>query len=157
MAPKRPLRPVPLLAAAAVLSVAAVLALVLPSEKPRAPAAAAPAPVTPPPAAAPSAPEIDPATGLLKAEGWELVAANCTACHSARLVTQNRGDREHWRSMIRWMQQTQNLWPLAPPIEEKILAYLSEHYAAQGFSRRAPLEAHLLPPEPGTGLTQGSK
>ena len=49
-------------------------------------------------------------TGLLIAPGWELVRMHCGACHSYRLVTAQRADKEGWRSMIQWMQETQNLW-----------------------------------------------
>ena len=82
-------------------------------------------------------------TGLLDGEGLNLVIANCTACHSAQLITQNRADRDGWKKMIRWMQETQNLWDLGTQ-EETILNYLANHYApagaesAQNF-RRAPL------------------
>ena len=56
--------------------------------------------------------ELDSATGLVIDEGFQLVKGNCTPCHSARLITQNRASREGWKEMIQWMQETQNLWPL---------------------------------------------
>lgn len=93
-----------------------------------------------------SSPETDLATGLRKAPGWELVAANCSGCHSTRLVVQNRGDRAHWLSMIRWMQKTQNLWMLAPDVENSILAYLSSQYGEQTQERRVALPPHMMPP-----------
>jgi hypothetical protein len=79
------------------------------------------------------------ATGLVVDEGLNIVIANCTACHSAKLITQNRADKEGWRKMIRWMQETQNLWDLGEN-EEIILNYLSENYAPEKRGRRAPLE-----------------
>lgn len=91
-------------------------------------------------------PKTDPATGLLKAEGWELVAANCSGCHSTKLVVQNRGSREHWRSLIRWMQKEQNLWTFAPDVEDKIITYLSTYYGGHATSRRSALAPHLMPP-----------
>lgn len=91
-------------------------------------------------------PETDPATGLFKAEGWELVAANCSGCHSTKLVVQNRGSREHWRSLIRWMQKEQNLWTFAPDVEDKIITYLSTYYGGHATSRRSALAPHLMPP-----------
>jgi len=94
-----------------------------------------------------SALDVDAATGLVKAEGWELVATNCTACHSGKLVVQNRGDRAHWLEIIRWMQRTQNLWALAPDVEDKILTYLSSHYGETKGARRALLPAELMPPD----------
>lgn len=81
-------------------------------------------------------------TGLLDGEGLKLVVANCTACHSAQLVTQNRADREGWKKMIVWMQETQNLWDLGTQ-EEMILDYLAQNYGPQEVEnhnfRRAPL------------------
>jgi hypothetical protein len=81
-------------------------------------------------------------TGLLDGEGLKLVVANCTACHSAQLVTQNRADREGWKKMIVWMQETQNLWDLGTQ-EEMILDYLAKNYGPQEVEnhnfRRTPL------------------
>lgn len=115
------------------------------------PAARAPA-VEPSPTTAPdgaSSPfAIDDKTGFVKAPGWELVAANCTACHSSKLVIQNRGDRQYWKDLIVWMQKTQNLWPFAPEVEETVLGYLSTHYGAKAGQRRASLPADLMPPGP---------
>ena len=67
-----------------------------------------------------------------------LVIANCTGCHSGKLVTQNRATREGWRNMIRWMQETQNLKDLGMD-EEKILDYLSTNYAPAEQGRRQNL------------------
>ena len=82
-------------------------------------------------------------TGLLDGEGLNLVIANCTACHSAQLVTQNRADRDGWKKMIVWMQETQNLWELGTQ-EETILNYLAKNYAPEGVEivnfRRVPLK-----------------
>ena len=77
-------------------------------------------------------------TGLKAEEGYRLVWSNCTPCHSAKLVTQNRATRDGWRSMIRWMQETQNLWDLGPN-EEKIIDYLATYYAPESTGRRKPL------------------
>ena len=51
-------------------------------------------------------------TGLIANEGYEIVAAQCGACHSLKLVTQNKANREGWVSIIQWMQETQK--PLGP-------------------------------------------
>lgn len=87
--------------------------------------------------------EIDPASGFVIKPSFEMVRAHCTACHSAKLVTQNHMSRERWLSTIRWMQETQNLWPL--PQEELILDYLSANYGERTTGRRAPLPASLMP------------
>lgn len=92
--------------------------------------------------------EVDPATGFEIDENWELVRAHCTACHSARIVTQNRGSRETWLARIRWMQDKQGLWPFDPATEAKILDYLQAHYGPSEGARRPPIPTHLMPENP---------
>ena len=92
--------------------------------------------------------QLDPVTGLKMAENWELVRANCTPCHSAKLVTQQRGTANQWLTMIRWMQEKQNLWQFDPVTEEKIIAYLADNYAPNAAQRRAALPPDLMPPNP---------
>ena len=89
--------------------------------------------------AAPTQAATDPATGLEIAEGYQQVKAQCTACHSGRLVAQNRADREGWLQMIRWMQDTQGLWPLGAA-EPQILDYLAANYGPLPRGRRMPLQ-----------------
>jgi mono/diheme cytochrome c family protein len=86
-----------------------------------------------------AAAQTDPQTGLVVAPGYEQVRAQCTACHSGRLVAQNRADRDGWLQMIRWMQATQNLWPLGEA-EAEILDYLATHYGPLPRGRRSPLK-----------------
>ena len=114
----------------------------------RAAAATEPATVAPAGEHAVDTPRLDPSSGLVIDQGWELVRGTCSACHSARLVTQNRGSRETWKSMIRWMQETQGLWQLDPATENAILDYLARNYAPAASSRRAALPAELLPENP---------
>ena len=90
-------------------------------------------------------PELDPQSGLKIAPGWELVKANCTFCHSASFITTQRGDRDTWLAMIRWMQNTQGLWPFDPSTEKTILDYLAAQYPPQAASRRKNLPPSLLP------------
>ena len=78
------------------------------------------------------------ATGFKEGENLQLVINNCTSCHSAKMVTQNRSTREGWKSMITWMQETQNLWDLGEN-EPLILDYLSKYYAPEKAGRRQPL------------------
>lgn len=75
------------------------------------------------------------ATGFVADEGLDMVVATCTACHSSKLVIQNRATREGWEQMIRWMQETQSLWDLGEQ-EEIILNYLAKHYAPENTGRR---------------------
>lgn len=95
--------------------------------------------------AAPTLP-VDEATGLIVDEHWELVKAQCTVCHSARLVTQQRASRQTWLNLIKWMQQTQGLWKFDTVTENSILDYLAKNYAPSASYRRAPLEPALMPP-----------
>jgi len=94
-----------------------------------------------------AADEVDEATGLIKAPGWEQVRAHCGGCHSHKLVTQQRGTRQAWLDRIRWMQATQNLWQFQPEVEDAILSYLAENYPPQANQRRAALAPALMPPK----------
>ncbi|MEX2125370.1 MAG: hypothetical protein WD795_15865 [Woeseia sp.] len=102
-------------------------------------------------AGAAAAPQIDAATGLAIASGWELVRAHCGGCHSHKTVTNQRADRQTWLDMIRWMQATQNLWQFDPDTENAILDYLAANYPPQANRRRAPIPPTLMPPVPATG------
>ncbi len=80
-----------------------------------------------------------PATELIVDAGWELVQANCIACHSLSLVTQNRMTRSNWISSIRWMQKEQGLWELGDA-ETVIVDYLEKNYGVADVAwRRKPL------------------
>ncbi|MDT0605933.1 monoheme cytochrome C [Croceitalea rosinachiae] len=78
-------------------------------------------------------------TGFIDDEHMDLVIQNCTSCHSAKLVTQNKMSEEGWKATIKWMQETQNLWDLGPN-EAKIVSYLAKNYAPEAKGRRANLE-----------------
>ncbi|MBT8088997.1 MAG: hypothetical protein KJO01_02185 [Gammaproteobacteria bacterium] len=91
---------------------------------------------------------IDPVTGFKMTGDWELVRGNCTGCHSAKLVTQQRGTAQQWLTMIRWMQKTQNLWQFDPGTEERIIAYLAENYPPDAARRRAAIPPNLMPANP---------
>lgn len=81
----------------------------------------------------------DVSSGFVAQGEYLLVKGTCTACHSSKLVTQNRASREGWKAMIVWMQETQKLWDLGQD-EDKILDYLAKHYGPEEKGRRAPLE-----------------
>jgi hypothetical protein len=93
-------------------------------------------------------PELDPVTGLKMTGDWEIVRANCMACHSGKLITQQRGSAQQWLTMIRWMQKKQNLWQFDPATEEKIITYLADNYPPSDAQRRAALPHDLMPPNP---------
>ena len=77
-------------------------------------------------------------TGLIDAPGLQETVNNCTNCHSAKLVMQNRMSAERWHATIRWMQETQNLWPLGEN-EEIIVNYLVTNYPQKKKGRRESL------------------
>jgi cytochrome c1 len=77
-------------------------------------------------------------TGLIADEHFDLVINNCTACHSADLIKQNHLTADGWISIIRWMQEKQNLWDLGPN-EDEIVAYLAKNYAPTKQGRRKNL------------------
>ena len=83
---------------------------------------------------------LDKATGLIVDKGLDVVTANCTGCHSSKLITQFHTDRAGWLEKIRWMQQKQKLWALGEA-EPVILDYLAKNYpATEGVNRRAALK-----------------
>ena len=82
---------------------------------------------------------VDVESGLIVAEGYEIVRGACGACHSLNLVTQNSATREGWKDIIVWMQKTQELWDLGES-EAVILDYLEKNYPPKEHGRRAPLK-----------------
>lgn len=101
-------------------------------------------------------PELDPYTGLKMTGDWQLVRNNCIACHSARLITQQRGSADQWLGLIRWMQNKQNLWQFEPATEVKIVSYLANNYPPQADRRRAAIPRELMPPNPYAPTTSDS-
>ncbi len=81
---------------------------------------------------------LDVETGFVAEGDYLLVKRTCVACHSSKLVLQNRATAEGWREMIRWMQETQKLWDLGEN-EDKIVAYLAKYLGPEKKSRRANL------------------
>lgn len=77
-------------------------------------------------------------TGLKDAEGLMTVVNNCTNCHSAKLVTQNRMSATRWNATIKWMQETQNLWDLGDN-QKIIVDYLVTNYPTSKKGRREVL------------------
>jgi len=98
--------------------------------------------------------ELDAYTGLKMSDDWELVRNNCIACHSPKLITQQRGSKDQWLNMIRWMQAKQNLWQFDPDTESRIISYLANNYPPQDDRRRAAIPPDLMPPNPYTPPTK---
>ena len=125
-----------------------LLALLLAACGKEEPAVAEPEPAAEIQPAAAAEPELDPMSGLKMAGDWQIVRANCIACHSGKLITQQRGTAEQWLTMIRWMQKKQNLWQFDPVTEDKIISYLATYYPPGQQQRRAALAPELMPPNP---------
>ena len=140
------MRPVAANSALAALAAVALLLAACSQEQPDAEAPAAPTAAAR--AAATTEPELDPVSGLKMTGDWVTVRAACTACHSGKQITQQRGTADQWLSMIRWMQEKQKLWEFDEVTEAKIIAYLAENYPPDPAQRRAALPADLMPPNP---------
>ncbi len=82
-------------------------------------------------------------TGMAWDKNFNIVRANCTSCHSSKLITQNRATREGWAEMITWMQKTQGLHKLGEN-KKPILDYLSKHYAPRNKGRRQSLDHEAI-------------
>jgi len=78
-------------------------------------------------------------TGMVFDSNFKYIQAHCLACHSSKLIIQNRADRAGWKAMIKWMQKTQGLHNLTDS-EPKILDYLSAHYAPKEMGRRSNVD-----------------
>ena len=84
--------------------------------------------------------KLDSATGLVIDENLYMVKAQCTSCHSSKLIIANHFTREGWKQKIRWMQENHNLWQLGDT-EKQVLDSLEKNYApTQMNARRAPLK-----------------
>ena len=72
--------------------------------------------------------KIDETSGLIIDEHWELIKANCSACHSAQKFLRQHMDRATWKETIKWMQNEHGLWQFDADTEKKILDYLTTNY-----------------------------
>ncbi|GAB3021098.1 hypothetical protein [Spirosoma pulveris] len=88
--------------------------------------------------------KIDPESGMVNDPSLMMVKAQCTACHSSKLILQHRFTRAGWQERIRWMQKYHKLWDLGES-EKVVLDYLEKNYGPQtavnlNTFRRAPLK-----------------
>ena len=93
-------------------------------------------------------PMVDPATGLIIDDGWELVRTACVSCHSPQQFLRQRGTRSTWVEIVHWMEQKGGLGQLPVELETKIVDYLVKHHGPTGSYRRAPIPPLLLPANP---------
>jgi hypothetical protein len=82
-------------------------------------------------------------TGLYAGPGFETTRSVCLACHSAKLITQNRASADGWKEMIDWMQKTQGLPDLGKK-ESEIINYLATYYAPIETGRRPVLDTNYI-------------
>ena len=66
--------------------------------------------------------------GLPAGPGQEETYYNCVACHSMKLVTQQRLTRESWDEVLDWMVDEQEMEPMEPELRIIVLDYLTAHY-----------------------------
>jgi hypothetical protein len=88
--------------------------------------------------------KIDAESGMINDPNLMMVKAQCTACHSSKLILQHRFTRAGWVERIRWMQKYHKLWDLGES-EKVVLDYLEKNYGPQnavriGTFRRQPLK-----------------
>jgi len=93
-----------------------------------------------------AAENIDPQSGLIIDSGYNTVKKQCTICHSAQLISQNKASYREWLKTIRWMQKEQGMRELSQQDEELILKYLTKHYSPKQSSRRAVLSVEKWHP-----------
>jgi cytochrome c len=60
--------------------------------------------------------------------GKEEVFYTCNACHSIRLVTQQRLPRQRWDQLLDWMVEEQGMTELTADERRVILRYLATQY-----------------------------
>lgn len=84
-------------------------------------------------------------TGLKPVElpdgkGKDDVEAYCSACHSLRLVLQQRLKRSDWEDVLVTMVKEHGMSEIAPDDRALVLDYLSEHLTPDKPPNAAPLQ-----------------
>ena len=65
---------------------------------------------------------------LPEKQAWEVVRGNCSPCHSMRLVTQQRLDRNNWEWVMEDMIKKFGATWISPELRAIIVDYLVQHY-----------------------------
>lgn len=76
----------------------------------------------------------NPFSPLPDADGVENVAANCTACHSARTFIHMNQGRDWWDDTFERMKRDHGMWDIDPEIRAEMLDYLEEHLGEEDVS-----------------------
>jgi hypothetical protein len=79
-----------------------------------------------PRAVAQAAPDIN---ELPPGPGREEVFYACYACHSFRIITQQRLPESTWDELMDWMVEKQGMPPLSPQDRKLIVSYLAKHFS----------------------------
>ncbi|MEZ5995582.1 MAG: hypothetical protein R3C25_07485 [Hyphomonadaceae bacterium] len=76
--------------------------------------------------------------GLPRNQGYEDVAAYCSACHSLQLVMQQNRSERRWNELLDWMISQQGM--PAPPAEDRqrLVAYLTRNFGESSAQPAAP-------------------
>ncbi len=69
--------------------------------------------------------------GLPRYEGYELVSDYCSACHSLRIVMQQRASIERWQDLLVWMSEKQGMARLEQDEERVLVKYLAENFGTE--------------------------
>ena len=72
-------------------------------------------------------------------EGKDDVEAYCGACHSLRLVTQQRLKHSDWEDVLVTMVKEHGMSELPPEDNTAVLGYLTKHYGPDTPASRPPL------------------
>ena len=62
----------------------------------------------------------------------EFVAGVCAACHSIKLVTQQKVSRARWDELLNWMVEKQGMARMEPEQRGQVLDYLDTNFGAGG-------------------------
>ena len=81
-------------------------------------------------------PALDKATGFVLDADTPMVIAQCTSCHSSKLVLQYRADADGWRELLVWMREEQGMWEMPPEVETRVVNYLARYYKPDTNKRR---------------------
>jgi hypothetical protein len=68
--------------------------------------------------------------GLPRTEGYEEVAAYCSACHSLAIVMQQHVTPERWEYLLKWMVEKQGMPALDPNEHALVKAYLIKNFSS---------------------------
>lgn len=85
----------------------------------------------------------DPLEHFPEGPNRELVAHFCSACHSGRLVANQRMSRQRWDEALNWMTERHGMPPLEGEYRDLFLDYLAEAFGERAVEqhRRLPFAA----------------